>query len=620
MSNKKGKAHLSTEASSSDSIFDDQSNTSKEDSPEPSTSYRRRVLTQEGLSLVQREKLHLSGLEWTREILELGYQGLQSIFKNKSEAESIINEVSKSENSPILPSTGTSLLNAKKGSILTGCTSIDSLFVPFTPPNKIGNLNPELQSIFSGGLPLKTITEIYGVPGTGKTTFCFQTILQLLKDNTSEAIYLDSEGSIPCFTQRLQQMISKRGLDKDAYLKNIQYQRIFTLEELISILEAIKNSFLCSQPKTRLLIIDSVARLFMNQTSPRNERFQVLFTLNALLQSIAQHINVIVVNHLEQVSGQELSTKPESVLQSGLGDSWRSFTNHQILFSYGSNSKRFVSLVKSSCARPKTVQIVLTDYGIEGLQTDINHTNISTSKTFNTIDIKKSAFSAPRHLDLPASKKSRQASSNFKASCLIPNVVSTTDIPLDQLISVPESHNNSMSILKQSDEYSNSLSPLSSLPVSPAINSEIPLEDKSQSESSVTSKISPKVCQNHIQKNFGSPDGTLNILEIDKISKSSFKQHLNHTSRESSDLEALVTDFTSTCLKAPCSNEELSKPIELCDENSIMEPTKSQSLVWGLDEASFHPVLSLPTQSFLECSQFSDTFNDGVFMDDESQE
>lgn len=110
MSNKACTAQVDTCDSSSDSLFDNRSDTSIEDISAPTVEYRRRVLTQEGLSLVQREKLHLSGLEWTREILELGYHGIDSIFKNQLESEYILKEVSKNEIPPVLPSTGTKLL------------------------------------------------------------------------------------------------------------------------------------------------------------------------------------------------------------------------------------------------------------------------------------------------------------------------------------------------------------------------------------------------------------------------------------------------------------------------------------------------------------------------------
>lgn len=78
-------------------------------------------------------------------------------------------------------------IQAKK-SISTGLKSLDQLFVP---------QHAQQSSLACGGLPLGRLTEVYGPPGIGKTTFWFAP--QLCMGNESETESSSEQHASVCF-------------------------------------------------------------------------------------------------------------------------------------------------------------------------------------------------------------------------------------------------------------------------------------------------------------------------------------------------------------------------------------------------------------------------------------
>jgi DNA repair protein RadB len=152
----------------------------------------------------------------------------------------------------------------------------------------------KLNSFFDeiiGELKSDTITTIYGPPGCGKTTVCFEYIVEALRKG-KKVIYVDTEGGFS--PERLKQM--NPNLD----LKNIivfspksfedQQKTIFNLNKQI------KNS-----SQVGLVIIDSLVMLYRLKLgdSPQKINSELGEQLRLLTEiSRTFHIPVIAVNQM----------------------------------------------------------------------------------------------------------------------------------------------------------------------------------------------------------------------------------------------------------------------------------------------------------------------------------
>ncbi|MDG6228414.1 MAG: DNA repair and recombination protein RadB [Candidatus Thermoplasmatota archaeon] len=74
---------------------------------------------------------------------------------------------------------------------------------------------PPLDDLLGGGIEEKTITEIFGEAGTGKTNICLQ-VARECANNGKKVAYIDSEG---VSLERLKQMC--QGYDEEEILNNI---------------------------------------------------------------------------------------------------------------------------------------------------------------------------------------------------------------------------------------------------------------------------------------------------------------------------------------------------------------------------------------------------------------
>lgn len=114
------------------------------------------------------------------------------------------------------------------------------------------NLENSLDSII-GDLQQDTITTIFGPPGTGKSTLCFQYLLKILKTG-KKVIYIDTEGGFS--TERIAQLA-----DFEVNFENILVFSPKSFEEQQKVVLDLNKSIKHSKD-IGLLIVDSLVMLY----------------------------------------------------------------------------------------------------------------------------------------------------------------------------------------------------------------------------------------------------------------------------------------------------------------------------------------------------------------------
>jgi len=108
-----------------------------------------------------------------------------------------------------------------------------------------------LEELLNGNIEKKTITQIYGPPGVGKTNICILSMLKAI-ENGKNVVYIDTEGSLSI--ERIKQLSGK---DCDELLKNIIIYEPSSFEEQSEALE--KIFFL---ENIGLIVIDGIVSLY----------------------------------------------------------------------------------------------------------------------------------------------------------------------------------------------------------------------------------------------------------------------------------------------------------------------------------------------------------------------
>ncbi|WP_459202272.1 DNA repair and recombination protein RadB [Methanococcus sp. CF] len=108
-----------------------------------------------------------------------------------------------------------------------------------------------LEELLNGNIEKKTITQVYGPPGVGKTNICILAMLKAI-ENGKNVVYIDTEGSLSI--ERIKQLSGK---NCDELLKNIIIYEPSTFEEQS---EALEKIFLLEN--IGLIIIDGIVSLY----------------------------------------------------------------------------------------------------------------------------------------------------------------------------------------------------------------------------------------------------------------------------------------------------------------------------------------------------------------------
>ena len=159
-----------------------------------------------------------------------------------------------------------------------------------------------------------TLTEVYGLPGVGKTqwllSWVVQSVLPLEKDGLDASVLIvDTEGNIHphhLYAQIREALTgrSKEGTDEAhkrslRVLSKIHIYYLFEADQVLGLLETMLSSQIC--PKPRILVLDSLAAPL--RALGVGIRYRVLERLMAAMRRLMQEegLTILSSNHLTTV-------------------------------------------------------------------------------------------------------------------------------------------------------------------------------------------------------------------------------------------------------------------------------------------------------------------------------
>lgn len=191
----------------------------------------------------------------------------------------------------------------------------------------IDSVDNHLSSIIGG-----CITEISGLPGSGRTTLCLRYAKEVQPGIT---LWIDTEGCL----------YPPKGLQL-AVIRIHDHLQFFALTHKIAdIVEAIKPS---------LIVVDSIAATMRGEASTDAGRTSLLWEFAIMLKKIAAQIGipVLITNHLSKLQFQSFV--------STLGPSWQNVCTHSFEIKNLSDG-RILRVIKSPCLPRIDIQMTYNE-------------------------------------------------------------------------------------------------------------------------------------------------------------------------------------------------------------------------------------------------------------------
>lgn len=228
----------------------------------------------------------------------------------------------------------------------------------------IGSKN--LNELFGGGIETKSVTEIYGEYGTGKTQIC-HTLCVLVNLDKSKgglkagALYIDTENTFR--PERIASIAQARNLDPDRILDNILVAKAYNSAHQELIIE--QTGPVIDSNNIRLLIVDSAVAHYRAEFLGRAtlaERQQKLNKFMHILLRIAETYAVAVV------ATNQIQSSPDSLF----GDPFRPTGGHVVahtstyrVYLKRSGKNRIARMVDSPYHPEREVLFTLSERGVE---------------------------------------------------------------------------------------------------------------------------------------------------------------------------------------------------------------------------------------------------------------
>lgn len=208
-----------------------------------------------------------------------------------------------------------------------------------------------------GGLPVGTLLELSGPPGSGKTQLCLQWTAEALKQGHT-VLYLDTEGAFP--PERLVQLYSG-----DAHLHRLHLYRIHTPYNMLAMVHKLESIVLEKQP--RLILVDSLAQPFWRVFDTLRKRNKVLRLVGTKLQAIvhAHATSIVVTNHVMSKLASQ-ATEQDTILETTLGDYWSRACSMRIgLFFFSQGKAHGARLLSCAWLPERTIHFVIGEGGVK---------------------------------------------------------------------------------------------------------------------------------------------------------------------------------------------------------------------------------------------------------------
>ncbi|RLG47686.1 MAG: DNA repair and recombination protein RadA [Thermoproteota archaeon] len=313
---------------------------------------------------VEPEEVDLTELEGVgpataRRLTEAGFTTLESL--------ALVSPVELSAAAGIPEGTAKKIIAAARKRLKIDVMSAYDYYLQRKSVQRITTGSKKLDDLLGGGLETQAITEIYGPYGSGKTQFCHQmsVTVQLPPDRgglAKGALYIDTEGTFR--PERIVQIAERFGLDPEETLRNILVARAFTSDHQMVVTE--KAEPYIRKHNIGLIIVDSLISHFRGEYVGREslaERQQKLnkYLHRLLRYALAYNLAVLVTNQVVADPGTIFGdpNRPAGGHVLGHGVTARLYIKR------GKGGTRIVKLVKSPYLPEDSVEIVITEGGIE---------------------------------------------------------------------------------------------------------------------------------------------------------------------------------------------------------------------------------------------------------------
>jgi DNA repair protein RadA len=235
---------------------------------------------------------------------------------------------------------------------------------------KIPSGNDELDEMLGGGIELEALTEVYGAFASGKTQFCYSTLVEAMFRHMWKCVWIDCEDTFD--PERLHQIIRARGYGKDMtdeQLDDFVDSKLSYVHtpNTDTVVEEVQNLSprLVEDESIKLIVIDGATGQFREEYLGRGtlaSRQQNLAKFMGVLKNSAYFFNVAVL-----MTNQVLSDPSQSY-----GDNIRPVGGHIVghastyrLYFKKSGKKRFATAVDSPKQAVFDCEFTLTDKGID---------------------------------------------------------------------------------------------------------------------------------------------------------------------------------------------------------------------------------------------------------------
>ena len=230
---------------------------------------------------------------------------------------------------------------------------------------RISTGSKNLDELFVGGIETRSVTEIYGEYGTGKTQIC-HTLCIIVQQSKSQgglsgkAIYIDSENTFR--PERIVSIANARNLDPYKSLENIIVAKAYNSAHQELILE--ETGAIIDSNNVKLLIVDSAVAHYRAEFLGRgtlSERQQKLNKFMHMLVRIAETYAVAVL------ATNQIQSSPDAMF----GDAYKPTGGHVVahtstyrVYLKRSGKNRIARMVDSPYHPEREVLFTLSEQGV----------------------------------------------------------------------------------------------------------------------------------------------------------------------------------------------------------------------------------------------------------------
>ncbi|XP_068212777.1 DNA repair protein RAD51 homolog 3-like isoform X2 [Palaemon carinicauda] len=232
-----------------------------------------------------------------------------------------------------------------------------------------------LDNILGGGFATRSITELSGSPGIGKTLLCLQACISVQLPTTlgglaGESVFIDTEGKFSALrlkdiaahvTQLVKTTTPQHNLEPtvESLLKGIHYFRCYNCLEVLAAVRRV-CSLQKENQKIKLLVIDSIAYPFLYDDYESELVGLKSFTTQELQDLVNNHnMAVIITNHVTiRGDGQCVDLVGE------LGEMWGHYPTVRLILHW-KDSERVASVTKAPHLCNAEAKYEVTIAGIE---------------------------------------------------------------------------------------------------------------------------------------------------------------------------------------------------------------------------------------------------------------